>query len=500
MAREKSLHYISDMKPIMKKTMMPRFADFFFLLIFLGALMSGPTMLNIDGDLPRHLLVGKVVLETGIAPTQEIFSYMYENKPYTPHEWLADVIYYVLYFVFGLNGVVLLASLLIATTFGLIYSEASQQNDRPFLTFLLMMLGAFVTSIHWITRPHLFTMLFLAVWIILIDRLHRGTPVKLWIFPALVLFWANIHAEFIAGFLILFAYIAGCVWQLLFQRSETAAKTVKQLITIAISSFAVSLINPVGLRTWDVVVGYVKNRYLLARIVETRPPDFTQAEYLPLLLLLGIAAFLLITKRDKFAPAHYFLLAGFGLMSLFSARNAHLAGVVFPFVLSRALAGINSFQSLERVEATIRRMDSRSTGFIGVTVSVLLISALVIAGPMGKLNRYEPAVFPVDAVQWLKSNPQSGRMFNAFDWGGYILFHLWPDQKTFIESQTDVTGEATQKYERVITLQDGWQEIFDEYNITWALIPPDWPLATELIRQGWETAYQDQTALILVKD
>jgi hypothetical protein len=91
-------------------------------------------------------------------------------------------------------------------------------------------------------------------------------------------------------------------------------------------------------------------------------------------------------------------------------------------------------------------------------------------------------------------------MFNAFDWGGYILFHLWPDQKTFIESQTDVTGEATQKYERVITLQDGWQEIFDEYNITWALIPPDWPLATELIRQGWETAYQDQTALILVRD
>jgi hypothetical protein len=500
MASEKSLRYVSDMKLILKKTMMPRFADFLFLLVFLGALMSGPTMLNIDGDLPRHLLVGKVVLETGVAPTQEIFSYVYENKPYTPHEWLADVIYYVLYLLFGLNGVVLLASLLIAITFGLIYSEASRQNDRPFLTFLLMMLGAFVTSIHWITRPHLFTMLFLAIWIILIDRLCRGTAVKLWVFPALVLFWANIHAEFIAGFLVLFAYIAGCVWQILFQGSKTALKTVKHLLTITLSSFTVSLINPVGLRTWDVVVGYVNNRYLLSRIVETQPPDFTQAEYFPLLLLLGIAAFLLVTKRDLFAPAHYFLLAGFGLMSLLSARNAHLAGVVFPFVLSRALAGIKSFKSFERLEATIRRMDSQSTGILGVTVSALLITALVIAGPLGKLNRYEPAVFPVEAVQWLESNPQSGRMFNAFDWGGYILFHLWPDQKTFIESQTDVTGEATQKYERVITLQDGWQDIFDEYDITWALIPPDWPLATELLRQGWETAYQDQTALILVKD
>jgi hypothetical protein len=483
----------------MRKNLIPRFTDFFFILLFFSALISGPKMLNIDGDLPRHLLVGKVVLETGIAPTQEIFSYAYENKPYTPHEWLADVIYYAIYVAFGLNGVVLLASILIAVTFVLLYSEAASQNTKCFLTFMLTFLGALVTSIHWVTRPHLFTMLFLAVWIILIDRIYRGVLVKIWIFPALMLFWANIHAEFIAGFLVLIAYVAGCGWQYLFHRSDTALKTGKKLLSITFLCFVASALNPVGLRTWDIVLGYVNNRYLLSRIAETRPPNFTQGEYWPLLALLGIAIILLATKKDKFAAAHFFLLAGFGIMSLLSARNAHLAGVVFPFVLSRVLTGATDFQPLERIEATIKQTESQANGRVWPVVIIVLI-AVVMTGPIGKLNRYEPSVFPVDAVRWLEAHPQTGRMFNAFDWGGYILFHLWPEQKTFIDSQMDVTGEATQQYETVIALRVGWQELFEQYGITWAIIPPDWPLAKELIKQGWETAYQDQTAVILVKE
>jgi hypothetical protein len=91
-------------------------------------------------------------------------------------------------------------------------------------------------------------------------------------------------------------------------------------------------------------------------------------------------------------------------------------------------------------------------------------------------------------------------MFNAFDWGGYILLYLWPEQKTFIESHTDVTGEATQKYETIIALQEGWQEIFEAYDIAWVIVPPEWPLVRELAAQGWQAIYQDQTAIILLKE
>jgi hypothetical protein len=68
----------------------------------------------------------------------------------------------------------------------------------------------------------------------------------------------------------------------------------------------------------------------------------------------------------------------------------------------------------------------------------------------------------------------------------------------FIESQTDVVGDVTRQYETVLTLKEDWQGIFDRYSIIWAIVPPDWPLTAELKTRGWNTVYQDQTAIILV--
>jgi hypothetical protein len=154
---------------------------------------------------------------------------------------------------------------------------------------------------------------------------------------------------------------------------------------------------------------------------------------------------------------------------------------------------------MERIEATITGMEKRVNGGVWPIVITVILSVLILMGPVGKLNRFAPSVFPVDAVRWLETHPPKGRMFNAFDWGGYILFHLWPEQKVFIESQTDVIGEVTSQYETVVTLQPGWQENFERYDITWTILPPAWPLTSELISLGWETAYQDQTAVVLVK-
>jgi hypothetical protein len=469
------------------------------MILFISVLTLGPRMLNIDGDLPRHLLMGKFVLETGAPPNEEIFSYVYENRPYTPQEWLSGLVSYVAYLLLGLNGVVLLAGILIAASFSILYAELIAQGRPKTVTFLLLLLGALVTSIHWITRPHLFTMLFLAIWLILVDRLARGAYVKLWVFPALVVLWANMHGEFIAALLVLAAYIAGWTWKFLFDRSNANLEVGKKLIPIFFLCFIASMIGPAGFRTWDIVFGYVTNQYLLSRIAETRPPNFIQPEYWPLLLMLGISLLFLITRKVTFASAHFFLLVGFGIMSLLSARNAHLSGIIFPFVLSSAYVRGTGLQLFKRMETAIQRMDAQVSGVLLPIILTVLISSVIIAGPLVGFNRFEPSVFPVEAVAWLENHPQSGRMFNAFDWGGYILLHLWPEQKTFIESHTDVTGEATQKYETIITLSDGWQDLFEQYNITWAIIAPDWALTKELKMQGWKTVYQDQTSIILVR-
>jgi hypothetical protein len=91
-------------------------------------------------------------------------------------------------------------------------------------------------------------------------------------------------------------------------------------------------------------------------------------------------------------------------------------------------------------------------------------------------------------------------MFNDFIWGGYIDWRLWPKQKDFIDSQSDLTGEATRLYLTVANLGDGWQTVLKEYNVRWAILPASSALSQELIKDGWSILYKDSTAIILRQD
>ncbi len=92
-------------------------------------------------------------------------------------------------------------------------------------------------------------------------------------------------------------------------------------------------------------------------------------------------------------------------------------------------------------------------------------------------------------------------MFNEFDWGGYLLLKLWPSQQIFMDGHTHIYGEAlTREYEKVITQGDGWEEILNKYDVKWVIIRDNTSLAKTLASlSGWETAYEDQTAMIFVR-
>jgi hypothetical protein len=61
-------------------------------------------------------------------------------------------------------------------------------------------------------------------------------------------------------------------------------------------------------------------------------------------------------------------------------------------------------------------------------------------------------------------------MFNDFIWGGYMEWRLWPEQKGFIDSQSDLTGEATKLYLNVIALGDGWQTALQRYKDSTSIV------------------------------
>jgi hypothetical protein len=495
-----SLEIYATSSNSMKAYLIPRLRDVLFIAIFFAALLLGPRMLNMDGDLPRHLAIGKYVLQGNPPPINDIYSYTKYGEPFAPHKWLSGVLFYIAYAIFAEKGVVLLSGIVLAATFTLIYASGVARTGLRLPVLMIVAWGAAVSALHWIIRPHLFTMLLLAIWLILTEQLARGKKIRWWVFPALMLVWNNIHGEFIAGMLVTFAYLAGWVWDYLLNGAEAKIQIGKQLGLALITSVIVSIVNPVSLRAWATVTSWLGNDYLMAHTQETVPPNFQDARFLILLALIVFSLFLLGIKRERLRTGDVFALAGFTALTLLSARNVHLYGVVAPFILVNALTGSKSVPLIERFEDLFARVEDQARGIVWIVATVLAGLIILAATPIGHEERFSPAFFPVQAVEWLKTHPQNGEMFNTFDWGGYLSFELGPEKKVFIDSQGDIYGEAfIRQYEQIVTLRDGWQAVLEQYHVSWAILPREWPLAKALAEEGWREVYRDETAIILVK-
>ncbi|HET7143899.1 MAG TPA: hypothetical protein VFI68_07780 [Anaerolineales bacterium] len=411
------------------------------------------------------------------------------------------MIYYLLYLHAGLAGVIALSATLIASTFTLIYNRLSTRLNLRLAVFMIVTWGAIATSLNWAARPHLISMFFLAIWLIWADDLYRGEKIPVWYFPLFMLLWSNLHGEFIAGILVLLAYSVGWTMDYLLDRTSTSLVIGKNIWLTLLLSILASFLNPGGIGPWVGILGFVNNRYLMSRMMEANTPNFQMPEMRVLLGLLAISIFLLAIKKEKLSAGQGLLLAGFSAMSLIAVRNIHLYGIVAPFVLSETLVETKNIRILERLESTLRNVEDQIKGIFWPVITVIFLSAIAITnGAMQRFYQFTQPMFPVQAVEWLEENPQQGKMFNDLNWGGYLAFHLWPEQLTFIDSIADVTGEVTMEYETVITLSDGWQNILKLHDVDWAIVERDSVLARELeFALKWQVLYKDSASIILHK-
>ncbi len=484
---------------VLPAVLLPRLRDILFVILFVGALFTGERMLNTDSDVGRDLALGTYMLREHQIPTHDLLSFTKAGQSRPPYEWLAQVLFAAAYRLMGLDGVVLLAALVIALSFSVVYRDAMRRSEGPMLALWLTAWGAAASSLHWLTRPHIFSFLMFALWLEGLERIRKNQSIPLWRFPVGMLVWANLHGGFVFGFLAWAAYLFGCTWEA--WRKSVDPQVPGRLLKVGALSLIASVATPDLWHNWEAVLNN-RSSYILSHTVETMPPDLRLPGVWPFLGMLVLAIVLLSLNRRRSAATHWLLLAGLAAAGFLMARNIPFFAIAaVPILAEWIRQSFARFEIRTRLEQGFARIDSQLFGFVWpVLITAGAAGVLLVheARAQTSLFNFNPQIFPVQAADWLEAHPQNGNMFNDFNWGGYLLYRLWPGQRVFIDSQSDFYGETfVRQYEQIRSARGEWQAGLAQYAVQWVILPRQAPLADVLGRDpNWQVDYQDPIAII----
>ena len=498
---------------------LPRQEDMFFVTIFTAVVLLGSRLMNMDGDLGRHLTIGRYILDQHAIPTHDIFSHTMYGEYLTPHEWLAQVLFAYSYRLAGLDGVVLLSALIIAVTFTLVFKLSIEKSGLLLAALPMTILAAAAASVHWLARPHIFTLLITVIWIRELEKWRQEKQFSWWSLPLLMLVWVNIHGAFIIGLLIWGIYL---VDYLLSGRAVSPPgdknrinrlsnlfedRQTRQLLLLGLITFSVTMLNPAGPRVWGTTLGFLQNDYLVSHTVEYQSPNFQITSFWPFLAMICLSILLAGWAHRRISIRGSLLLVSWTAFSLISARNIAIYAVIAAPILASMAGTIfrehEYFDNLCAYDSRLRAINSRLSGHALTIAGVVIIGVLVFNKAAftlsGAGNEFSESVFPIKAVDWLIEHPQEKPIFNYFPWGGYLLYRNWPEQQVFIDGQTDFYGEQlTREYEKVISMSEGWQAVLAKYGVERVIVPTNSELVLGLSGdERWSLAYEDETASVL---
>ncbi len=459
-----------------------------------------------DPDFWWHLRAGQYMIENATIPHSDPFSFTAQGKEWITHEWLSEVFIFALYRVGGFALLTIVFSAIITLAFALTYARS---DGRPYLAGFALLLGALATAPTWGVRPQMLTLLFMSIFLFLLDRFFTTRNSKFLIpLPLLMILWVNLHSGYAIGLVVMGAYLfAAFVESIIFvyarqagaaQNPETilSPRAIRALLITLVLAFLAVLLNPNGARMYIYPFETLTSAAMQRYIQEWFSPDFHQTEWLPFaLLLLSLIATTLIA-RDRVPLAHTLLLFGLGFLALRSARNIPLFVLVAIPVLSAQLAAFIPLRASNK--PTPRPMQIVNV----ILVAVLALVALLRVGSvLVNQANVERAKFPTAAVEWIQQSRPAPNLYNSYGWGGYLIWKLYPDYKVYVDGRADVHGDAfIENFLDIYSASQGWQTDLAQPDVRIILIEPDAPLANALANDPmWVQVFSDSQSVIYQK-
>jgi hypothetical protein len=458
----------------------------------------------VDPDLWWHLRTGQWIVESGAVPHTDPFSFTRAGHPWISHEWLSEVIFYKIWQLGGATALIIFSSLV--TTFGFMLLYLRCPGSRS-TAAAVTVLGAWAAAPSWGSRPQMFTFALASLFLLLLERAEKK-PRLLFSIPPLFVLWVNLHAGYALGPALLVAYALGVLAEAAIGATtwREARPVLIRITLLLVICMALVPLNPSGAELYRYPLDTLRSPGMRAFIGEWRSPNFHDALYLPLLgvWLLLLTCFAISRIRPRGRTLALLLLTA--LAALDAVRHIPIfvlvaVPVIAPSVPLRLLNGAAP------VSANFRRV---------FAVSVLLLMAFFVTvrfvSLAHKQNGMEAKDFPQKAVDFLLAREAGKgvyrgdrdyptRVFAYYDWGGYVIWKLFPNYRVFIDGRADLYGDSLlHEFSTAVDATSSWNKVLDDSFVDTALLPASSALTQALMLDaGWKIAYRDPMAVFLVR-
>jgi hypothetical protein len=497
------------------RVLVPSLSDLLFLAVLVWLFMSsgaaGWEGLLADADVGWHIRTGEYILDHHAVPHIDLYSFSKPGAPWYAWEWLTDVTYGGLHRMAGLKGIVLMAAVLIALFAVSLIRRMVSRGVHLFVGLAVALLGVGGSSMHFLARPHLLTLLLLSISVWLIEEDRRRPSSRIWWLVPLTVVWTNLHGGFLALIVVLGLAVAGSAIEAFFGGNGSGgASTIRDAVRygkLTLACAAASLVNPYGWNLHRHVAEYLRSDWIRNVVQEFQSPSFRSENMLQFeaLLLVGLIVAGAQFRRWKIVEGLWIVF--WAHMALGSVRHAPVfITVTAPIIAAQlsdwwdawtgqvkksSLPGILNLMAADALKGF-----RRTSAWPAAAVAVLVLMGPPIKWPQD----FPDFVFPTKIVRANSDLILRSRVLTTDQWADYLIY-VNPAQKVFIDGRSDFYGPGIgNDYIRLTGGAWDWRQLMDKYGFNLALLPIESGLAQILkLAPDWRVLEDDGKRILLVR-